>query len=486
MVIGMTLSSFSWLDPDLGWHLYLGQKMVETKSLINHAVGYNYFVNLQIPDHEWLSNLILFQLSRISITAVLALFFVFSLIFSFLLLRIVQKADSSKSTILFSLSIVTLSLTITYGLRLQVLLLLAVALLIYVYLYVDEMRKRMFLYLIIFTLGINLHGGLLTLMPIPILLELKFKKNKKWKIVNIRQLLLIVLLLATTTLLTPYGLRYWQLIFNYSSSTTYLTNIAEWLPIYSFPFHIYNIIFPLSLVLFCLTINNYWKKIPINWVLIYIFYGFLGIRFMRYFPIFMILILFHLALSFKNVQKNVLLNKTPRKILVIFFTILAALFTILSWSENFQTAGGPFSDITYPNKASQFLTKNPIQSGNLFNPYEWGGYLLWKNPDQKVFVDGRGPQTLTGKGNSILDEYLKFNSDSESVIKAQLIKYDISEILLNTTPRKYDWINEQLLRFTQTKKISLQKKPALGEYLKHSQDWQLVYKDNISEIYRRK
>jgi len=484
--VGMALSSFSLLDPDLGWHLFLGQKMVETKSLIYHAVGYNYFVNLQIPDHEWLSNLILFQLSRIGMSAVLVLFFVLSLVIAFLLFRIVQKTNTSKSAALFSLSIVTLSLTVSYGLRLQVLLLLTVALLVYVYLCVGETRKRMLLYFIIFALGINLHGGFLTLMPIPILLELKFKNDKKWKIINLYQSFLLVLLLATTTLLTPYGFKYWQLIVNYSSNQTYLSKIAEWSPAYSFPIYLWNIIIPLSLVLFCLTANNYWKKLPLNWILIYVFYGFLGIRFNRYFPIFIILILFHLAVSFDDIQKNILLAKKSKIIPAIFVTAVAFIVIFLSWQANNQSSFNPFSNTSYPAGASQYLTKHPLENGNLLNPYEWGGYLLWKSPEQKVFIDGRGPQAPTGNGNSILDEYIKFNSDSQQSIKTQLQKYDISEVLLNTTLVKYDWINKQLFKTISKKDISLHKTPALKNYLEHSQDWQLEYKDKISEIYRKK
>jgi hypothetical protein len=44
----------------------------------------------------------------------------------------------------------------------------------------------------------------------------------------------------------------------------------------------------------------------------------------------------------------------------------------------------------YPEGAANFLKENKI-SGNMFNPYTWGGYLMWElYPDYKVFIDGRG------------------------------------------------------------------------------------------------
>ena len=44
----------------------------------------------------------------------------------------------------------------------------------------------------------------------------------------------------------------------------------------------------------------------------------------------------------------------------------------------------------YPTGAVKFLKAHRI-AGNMLNPYDWGGYLIWAlYPDYKVFVDGRG------------------------------------------------------------------------------------------------
>ena len=44
----------------------------------------------------------------------------------------------------------------------------------------------------------------------------------------------------------------------------------------------------------------------------------------------------------------------------------------------------------YPQGAINFLTNN-LPKGNLFSEYGWGGYLIWKLPEKKVFIDGRMP-----------------------------------------------------------------------------------------------
>ncbi len=44
-----------------------------------------------------------------------------------------------------------------------------------------------------------------------------------------------------------------------------------------------------------------------------------------------------------------------------------------------------------PVKATSFLKANPI-TGNVYNSYYWGGYLIWElYPQKQVFIDGRVP-----------------------------------------------------------------------------------------------
>lgn len=46
-----------------------------------------------------------------------------------------------------------------------------------------------------------------------------------------------------------------------------------------------------------------------------------------------------------------------------------------------------FSEV-FPVDAVEFLQKTTFK-GNLFNSYNWGGYLIWAFPEQRVFIDGR-------------------------------------------------------------------------------------------------
>jgi hypothetical protein len=71
-----------------------------------------------------------------------------------------------------------------------------------------------------------------------------------------------------------------------------------------------------------------------------------------------------------------------------------------------------------PVKAVEFMKVHHL-SGNMFNEYVYGGYLIWAAPENQVFIDGRGDifewtgvlgdygklVTLDGDPNVVLDKY---------------------------------------------------------------------------------
>jgi len=76
----------------------------------------------------------------------------------------------------------------------------------------------------------------------------------------------------------------------------------------------------------------------------------------------------------------------------------------------------------YPTGAIDALRTG---SGTLLNEYDWGGYLIYRVPERKVFVDGR----LFPFYPAVLREYrdaVELRSDWKDV----LAKYDVREVLL--------------------------------------------------------
>jgi len=67
----------------------------------------------------------------------------------------------------------------------------------------------------------------------------------------------------------------------------------------------------------------------------------------------------------------------------------SVLVVCLLVSRGARAAGVGVREDIYPRKAMDFVLAQKI-SGNVFNEYEWGGYIIWRAfPGCRVFIDGR-------------------------------------------------------------------------------------------------
>ena len=98
-------------------------------------------------------------------------------------------------------------------------------------------------------------------------------------------------------------------------------------------------------------------------------------------------------------------------------------------------------------------TENP--PGQMFNSYNWGGYLMFAVPDYPVFVDGRTDLY----GDEFLQTYLQIYTAAEDW-KVALTEYDVNLIVIeHNSP--------------------------LALALRTESDWQNVYEDEQAVIYTR-
>jgi hypothetical protein len=109
----------------------------------------------------------------------------------------------------------------------------------------------------------------------------------------------------------------------------------------------------------------------------------------------------------------------------------------------------------YPVDAVRCLRQHPV-AGPTFNTYGWGGYLIWKLPESKVFIDGRAD----------LYEYAGVFKDYLAIMNLErdprflLSKYGVRACLIrNTEP--------------------------LAVYLEAEPGWQRIYQDKIASVFVR-
>lgn len=118
----------------------------------------------------------------------------------------------------------------------------------------------------------------------------------------------------------------------------------------------------------------------------------------------------------------------------------------------------------YPKNAISYLSSNPTD-GNLFNAFNWGGYLIYAYPAKKIFIDGRMLSWVNN--HSTLNESRYATKEYVSLIQGKASFREASE--------KY---------FIDTVLIP-NKKYESFEKLLSNLGWVAVYQDNLSIIYRK-
>ncbi len=96
---------------------------------------------------------------------------------------------------------------------------------------------------------------------------------------------------------------------------------------------------------------------------------------------------------------------------IINFTVSIFLVTLIFFQ--FYNLSRPSKiNIGYPDQAIKWLKENEL-NGNLFNSYNWGGYLVYQLPEHPVFIDGRADLY----GTTLINEWLEIANGTKKGIQ---------------------------------------------------------------------
>lgn len=524
-------NSLSYLDPDFGWHLKVGEEIYFNRAVpqINH---YNYVFEGQDNvwvDHEWLSNLLIYLVyDNYGYLAVAALFSLLLLFILILLNRfVIKNISKNQSAIFFLILLEFIGLKAIFphaGVRVQEigwLLFLLLLLILYFFEKRSQNKKRnswttLLLLLPLSYVWANLHGSFL-LAPAILFLYLGVKVVEKIifsypnkltiplinffnfdSVLNVKDLIILAccsLLSAVTIFFTPYGLKLFDFLLVYGHNTAYLNIISEWLPQFSYPYMYWQLLYLAliiaiwSLILFTRNKKPEYRDMlkPINVVLTLLFIV-LSFKSKRHFPLLFIVSLPTLAnflyLEFKNAITNTKFKNKAIRVLLQIFLLLCVLTTISSivLKTNYKFDPWSSSCNRYPCQALEFLRQNSnYQDLKIFNNYNWGGYLIYTYPEKKLFIDGRLPQKALNQ-HSYIEEYgLFFKTD---ILEQKIEEYDIQLFLLDKPKQtKLRWLDKVLF---QLKDSDLKSGNNLINFLKESKNWEKVYEDEIAVIFVKK
>ncbi len=458
-------------DTDFGWHFRCGQMLIEKGKFCST----NSFTTL-LNGYHWYSPSQGYQIALYFIFNIfgffgVTFFYALSAATIFTLFIKLLKGNTYFNLILFT-ALMWLSWGIVgLGFRSQIITLYSLTIFLSLIEKIEKDFRYLFLLIPLMIFWSNFHSGFFLGNILTLLLAAKFLVSYLKRSISkdlLVKVFLIVVLSNLATLINPYGIRIYQEVLRHTK-VPLETLIAEWVP--PNPTQMLIVAITTLTILTILIIVKSYDPVRLG---ILIMMAIFSLEARRNLPLFSIAFIY--ALSDKNLREvtTKIFNKITMPETIIAFLIIIFVSTIpnnlpsalhFREAEYCQKALSPL-----PCKAIDFLkTQNP---GNIFNTYEWGGFLIWKLPQFKVFVDGRMPS---------------WNTSEELTLPVSWRDKSPYTIYIETLQNKPGW--EEVLSAYQTDYILIQPGTFMDLLLKPNPEkygYRESYRDGTAVVYSRK
>jgi len=420
--------------------------------------------------HEWLSELFIFGIFKLGGFSLLILIFSVVITATFLFSYLRSPEISKPYLAGFAVLLGAITSLPIWGVRPQMFNLFFISIFL---LLLDSLRrsnniKWLIPIPLITILWVNMHAGFILGITIEIIYIFGFlfetvlnKYHKKEKISKTtqRSFWILVCVLGASifaALINPTGFRILAYPFQTLTDSSMQTYISEW---FSPDFHqvIWQPFAFLILILIGAGMIGI-QPISITKVLLTLVFGYGALRSIRNIPLFAVVIIPVLAEQLSPLTKFIPdEQKESHHFRYIASIALLALIIILSLGFFQVTNNIERSEAeTFPKDAVTWIMENDPK-GNLFNSYNWGGYIIWKlSPDHPVYIDGRAD--LYGK---------------EFVLRYTEIYF-----------AKPGW--EEKLDQENIGIVFVETDAMIADALRQSSSWVKSYEDKISVIFLRK
>lgn len=475
-------------DPDLGWHLRNGQDILAL------GIPYTDRYSFSLPtyawiSYEWATDILLYLSYQTWGLVGLSTIFAVFITMLFLVAARISKVPREQQLVAAICGVIASKPIL--GVRPQMITLFGIALVLLLLFRYVETKKIAYLVVfpLIFLIWPNMHAGFMLGFAVfglwvsveigKALLNFLLPKIKLLKCptcsrsialpklfsstIGVKEavcLMVTGLVSFITSFINPYT---WHLHWDVASFFLWdqygefaKKNVGEFQPVdykdpMSFNFFMYALF--LAVVVFFSR-----KKINFTKLILAIFFFLFALQGWRHMPIFIVASMPLLTESLYHLTGDYLssiANKAPFVVLLgclLFFigndTIRVTIFCDTNLAFCTQN--------TYPNGAVEYLKTHPIE-GNIFNEYNWGGFLIWQYPEKKVYIDGR-------MANWWIDDVFLYKewSDIKNLLDSELIeksfeRYHITHALLY-----------------KMQDISL--------YLVKEKKWEVAYEDSLSIV----
>jgi hypothetical protein len=456
-------------DPDMWWHLRTGEAIladgIPRQDIFSFTADHHPWVT-----HEWLAQVMMWRLFQLGGLTAPMLFFAAVTSVTFLLVYAVSPGRPYLAA-LVTLLAATASNPL-WGVRPQMLTLLFMALFVYI---VEQAKNgrltpRAFWWFPLLTvIWVNLHSGYLlgvVLLAVYTVGEgLQRWQNPQLETLSwsaLRWLGAAAVACFLAAALNPNGVEIWIYPFLTLGSAAMQTYIVEW---HSPDFH--QIHFWPFIWLMALGVLS-WRISPRQptWSEMLLFGGtaVAGLISARHIPLFTVAAapivarhLFYASANHTRLHRLLLGDGLPRPTkaqkALNYLILLLALLAVSLWVADKAVKNEAVIAETYPVAAVDFLYENDLAESRIFNSYGWGGYLIWR--EIPVYIDGRADVY----GDQFIFDYLRTYFGHERW-RESLDNFAIEYVLI-------------------------QRGGVLATLLLDAPEWELIYEDDLTRIFRR-
>jgi hypothetical protein len=326
---------------------------------------------------------------------------------------------------------------------------------------IDEQGKRwwVFVWLLIFTAWVNIHGGFLVGVGLTMIYGFEqYIRRRPYK-----HIVGLIAAMAIFIVINPYGIHYYPYLLNAVMMDR--PNVSEWNSLLDSGYIVELGLFIVALLLtLYVVIKKNFKNIEGIYILLAT--ALVSVKAIRFLPFFSILWIYMmpkwiehtpLGVSIINLYKN----KAP--ILFTIFIASAAIFAvkiaqIAPWKLQIPNSSRPEwgKHTIYPVGGVEYLSSHNVR-GNILVPFNYGAFVLWKlHPNVKVSLDSRYEVAYPAE---VFDDQFKLYMGAENW-RELLKKYNPDFILTRTVL-------------------------PLSKNIHQLRDWSLVYYDANWEIFAK-
>lgn len=454
-------------DSDFGWHVRVGEYIVNTKSIPKTDL-----FSFSQPDypyvyHSWASEILIYLSYKLGDLTGSSLLFAAittaSLFFIFATVRYISPTFNLNFLLLSTLLINSIA-----GGRTRAFGFLFIAILQFFFIkFSTQNSKIIWVTPLLFIAWVNFHGSfILGILVLLMMSVLTFQKSRQ----KAKIMLAITALSTTATLVNPYFTRAWQQAINMSISSFALKNInTDWISLVSEKttgWIFAGLVIAILLLIF-------FKKLPVEknykyLVTTFLILSVISSRFAIALLAFFIPLTSQSLEIFKKSLSKPILNSLPIKfstlsvLLILILYAIANLFEInfayqsfKNYSEYMQKyAPQKVNFAVWPYKANQYLNEN-YQDLRIISDANWGGFMLLISPKTKLFYYGAMDNFIID-GRSFVFEYLDI-ANTQPGYEEKLNKYGINAVFL---PKAFP----------------------ITDTLKQNTDWQTAYDDEKAII----